>query len=322
MKSKKSPAPGFHAAARAAHTLERPRVFLSYSWDSEEYKSWVERLGARLRQDGIDARLDVWHLKEGVTVAEFMNREIRNADKVLVLCSPGMRRKVHQTEDGERMTGTGWEAMLLSSRIFSGLGERGKGIAVLARGAWTESAPDFLVGQDYVDLSDPQLFEQRYRGLLQRITDQTRQAPELGTLPAGLEDQAPAPLTGADSDAGDADRSSSADVSLSFSIDEPGGDGYQVTLGVDEADGVSAAFELDLGSRHKQAARDIRSIEANRCTHDDVMNLGAELWSLLQSGPVEGAIADGRYRCREREGVLKVRLALPPQLEAIPWESL
>ena len=85
-------------------------------------------------------------------------------------------------------------------------------------------------------------------------------------------------------------------------------------LGVDDADGVSAAFGLDLTSRHKQVARDIRTIEDNSCTQDDIMNLGAELWSLLQSGAVEDAIADARYRCRERQGVLKLRLALAPVL--------
>ncbi len=31
------------------------RVFISYAWESDEYRGLVKRLAARLRQDGIDA---------------------------------------------------------------------------------------------------------------------------------------------------------------------------------------------------------------------------------------------------------------------------
>ena len=63
------------------------RVFISYAWENDEYRTLVKRLATRLRRDGIDARLDAWHL-EGLTIPEFMSREVRNADKVVVVCSP------------------------------------------------------------------------------------------------------------------------------------------------------------------------------------------------------------------------------------------
>jgi len=55
------------------------RVFISYAWENDEYRALVKTLAARLRQDGIDARLDAWHL-EGLTIPEFMSRETRYAD--------------------------------------------------------------------------------------------------------------------------------------------------------------------------------------------------------------------------------------------------
>ena len=64
------------------------RVFISYAWEDDDYREWVAQLAAQLRKDGVEARLDRWHLQRGQTIPEFMNSEVREADKVLVLCSP------------------------------------------------------------------------------------------------------------------------------------------------------------------------------------------------------------------------------------------
>lgn len=45
--------------------LPTPRIFLSYSWTSEEHVQWVLELAERLRADSVDAVLDQWDLKEG-----------------------------------------------------------------------------------------------------------------------------------------------------------------------------------------------------------------------------------------------------------------
>ncbi|MCH7622876.1 MAG: toll/interleukin-1 receptor domain-containing protein [Nitrospinae bacterium] len=95
------------------------RVFISYAWEDEEYREWVAQLASQLRGDGVDARLDRWHLQRGQTIPEFMNSEVRLADKVLVLCSPKYQEKVHAMEDGGPSTGVGWESMLLSSAMFA-----------------------------------------------------------------------------------------------------------------------------------------------------------------------------------------------------------
>jgi len=76
------------------------RVFISYAWEDDEYRNWVARLASQLCKDGVNARLDRWHVQPGQTIPEFMNSEIRQADKVLVLCSPKYQEKVHAMEDG------------------------------------------------------------------------------------------------------------------------------------------------------------------------------------------------------------------------------
>jgi SEFIR domain len=51
------------------------RVFISCAWENDEYRDLVKGLAACLRDDGIDARLDAWHL-ERLTILGFMSREV------------------------------------------------------------------------------------------------------------------------------------------------------------------------------------------------------------------------------------------------------
>ncbi len=39
------------------------------------YRDWVAQLASQLRDDGVDARLDRWHLQRGQSIPEFMNSE-------------------------------------------------------------------------------------------------------------------------------------------------------------------------------------------------------------------------------------------------------
>jgi hypothetical protein len=179
---------------------EKPkRLFISYAWEDDDYRLWVRRLAARFRQDGVEARLDYWHLGASDNIPEFMNREIRLADWVLVLCSPAYQVKVRATEDKQRLSGVGWEARLLTGRLLAGF--ENKILAALARGSWVESSPDFLTGQLSYDLSNAGTFGRVYRELLQRITRTYQTAPPLGEIPAGLETEPVEPLRDS-SDAG------------------------------------------------------------------------------------------------------------------------
>jgi hypothetical protein len=178
-------------------TSQPVRVFISYSWgEGEEYSLWVKRLAVRLREDGVDAMCDAWR-DEGHPITDFMNSEVRKADKILVLCSPTFRTKVHLTEDRVGETGVGWEAGLLTGRIFAGIeNSRAQLIPVLTKGEWKESAPDFLLREDWFDLRNPETFEADYSRLLRRITVGTEKPPPLGALPGNLDPLPVSPLRG------------------------------------------------------------------------------------------------------------------------------
>jgi hypothetical protein len=168
------------------------RLFISYAWESEEYRVWVQRLAARFRADGVEARLDYWHLMANDNILEFMSREIRLADWVLVLCSPAYQSKVRAAEEGQSLSGVGWEKRLLTGRMLGG--SKNKTLAALTLGSWAESSPEFLAGQVYYDLSNNGSFGRTYRELLQQITGTYQCAPPLGKLPADLRTKPVEPL--------------------------------------------------------------------------------------------------------------------------------
>ncbi len=47
----------------SVETENKPVIFISYSWDSEEHKEWVLNLANKLCDDGIDVILDRYHLR-------------------------------------------------------------------------------------------------------------------------------------------------------------------------------------------------------------------------------------------------------------------
>jgi TIR domain len=77
-----------------------PRVFISYSRDSNEHKAWVRQFAERLRADGVDVILDQWDLGLGADVTEFMERSLSSCDRVLVICTERYVQKANTLKDG------------------------------------------------------------------------------------------------------------------------------------------------------------------------------------------------------------------------------
>jgi TIR domain len=89
-----------------------PRIFISYSWESEDHKSWVRHLGERLYEVGIEARLDQWFVQPGESFTAFMEQEVAAADFVLVVCTPTYARK-----SNNRQGGVGYEQQIVSGQL-------------------------------------------------------------------------------------------------------------------------------------------------------------------------------------------------------------
>jgi len=160
-----------------------PRVFISYSWESEDHKSWVRYLGERLYKSGIEARLDQWFVQPGESFTAFMEQEVTAADFILVVCTPSYARK-----SNNRRGGVGYEQQIVSGQLMSGT-PRSKFIPILRKGDYEPGAgcaiPAHFLGIAWIEFRDDLAFEKSLEDLIRVILSKPRFAPPpLGARPS------------------------------------------------------------------------------------------------------------------------------------------
>ena len=126
-------------------TSKHPKVFISYSWKSEDYKDRVLKLAARLRGDGVDVILDRWHLKYGQDLYHFMENSIRISDKVFILCEESYTEKANN-----RSGGVGSETIITTPEVY-GKPEQQKFIPIIME--LPASFPSYLKSRLAIDNS-------------------------------------------------------------------------------------------------------------------------------------------------------------------------
>lgn len=151
-----------------------PTSFISYSWEDDEHKKWVKDLASRLRQDGVDVKLDQWEVIPGDQLPSFMEKSIREIDYVLIICTPKYKRKSDNREGG-----VGYEGDIITGEVFQKQNHR-KFIPILRKGEWMESAPSWISGKYYVDLRNITDFESNYKDLITTILNTREIAPPIG----------------------------------------------------------------------------------------------------------------------------------------------
>ena len=126
----------------AAPPREPVRVFISYTRTSTEHEEWVRSIATFLRQNGVDARLDLWHLRRGMDLPQWMSNEIDLADRVLIMCNEDYARRA----DG-RLGGVGWEIRLVQGDLLQSQTSNPKKYIPVVRGEMSDEAmPRFLKG--------------------------------------------------------------------------------------------------------------------------------------------------------------------------------
>ena len=137
-----------------------PKVFFSYSWDSENHQAWVLQLAHRLRTNGIDVILDQWDTRLGSDLPHFMEAA-GNADyRVVAVVTENYVTKAN-TPTG----GVGYERRVLTAALMSDLGGN-RVIPVLRSGS---SLPTFLGATKYVDFCNDSAYEEKYVELLREL---------------------------------------------------------------------------------------------------------------------------------------------------------
>ena len=139
---------------------KHPKVFISYSHDTPEHKQWVSELGTKLRRKGVNVILDQWHCRLGDDITQFMERGIKDSDRVLVICTDGYVRKANAGEGG-----VGYESMIVTRKLVEDL-ETNKFIPIIRQALGEDKTPVFLGARVYIDFTDEDQFDEKFNELL------------------------------------------------------------------------------------------------------------------------------------------------------------
>ena len=139
-----------------------PKVFVSYSHDSQAHKKWVLEFATRLRKVGVDAALDQWDLGPGDDIPAFMERNLATADRVVMVCTQNYVEKANTGAGG-----VGYEKMIVTADLMRNI-DSNKVIPIV-RQEGTYAVPTFLKSKLYLDFSRADQFEESFDNLTRSI---------------------------------------------------------------------------------------------------------------------------------------------------------
>ena len=90
------------------------RIFVSYTGTDKGSAEWVKSLTVALRENGVDARLDIFHLKPGFDLPQWMTNEVIMAEKVLLVCD-----KYYMEKADFRKGGVGLETIIIQGDMLA-----------------------------------------------------------------------------------------------------------------------------------------------------------------------------------------------------------
>ena len=155
-----------------------PRVFVSYSHDHTAHKKWVAELATKLVGKGVDVILDQWDLRYGDDVPKFMEKGVREVDRVLMICSEPY---VHKANEGQG--GVGYEAMIVTGELVRDLGTS-KFIPIIKQDSSSPQLPTSVSTRLYINLSNEEAFDEQFEKLLRELHETpVVRKPTLGQNP-------------------------------------------------------------------------------------------------------------------------------------------
>ncbi len=142
--------------------MEPPKVFASYSHDSDEHKQWVLKLCNKLVENGVDVMLDQWDVRLGTDQTFFMEK-LSTADRVLMICTDAYVKKADNREGG-----VGYEGLIITEQIAEDV-KTDKFIPVIRQSSNERKMPIFLGKRQYIEFTDDDRFDEKFNELLHDI---------------------------------------------------------------------------------------------------------------------------------------------------------
>lgn len=154
------------------------QVFISYSHDNDQHKSWVLQLATRLRHNGVDVILDQWNLKLGQDLASFMEKGLSESHRVLCVCS-----KIYVEKANNKTNGVGYEKQIMTAELMENLNTEWI-IPIVNNNDSSNKVPIFLKGRLYINFENGILYESKYEELLRDLLNEpVLPIPSLGKNP-------------------------------------------------------------------------------------------------------------------------------------------
>ena len=95
--------------------IKTPKVFISYSWTTQQHQERVREWADRFLLDSVDVILDIYDLQEGQDKNAFMERVVTdpNVTHVLIFSDTGYAEKADA-----RKQGVGTESQIISQEVY------------------------------------------------------------------------------------------------------------------------------------------------------------------------------------------------------------
>lgn len=159
-----------------------PKIFISYSHDTQEHKDWVLKLATQLRGHGVDVILDQFDLHIGSDLRFFMEQGLCSSAMVLCVCSETYVNKVNSGKGG-----SGYEGMIMTQELLSNANTNYI-IPIVRNNNSIKKVPTALGSKLYIDFSDDAVYYDKYRELLEKIHgEDLKKKPPIGKNPFSSE---------------------------------------------------------------------------------------------------------------------------------------
>lgn len=156
-----------------------PKVFISYSHDSLEHSDRVRELSDKLRADGIDCNLDQYETSPPEGWPLWMEKQIRDAEFVLMVCTETYHRRVMKEEVPGKGLGVAWEGHITYQDLYNEGVVNKKFIPIFFNSIELKHIPKPLQGTTYYVVDS----EAGYDALYRQLTKQPlHRKPKLGEV--------------------------------------------------------------------------------------------------------------------------------------------
>jgi len=142
---------------------KKKTIFISYCHEDVAHNEWVKKLYKDL-DPSFKVNIDQ-NLPLGGDINRFMESNISDADKVLIIATPEYKKRADDRENG-----VGYETSIITNDLIT-LQNKIKFIPIIRKGSFELSCPKYLQGKKGLSMCDKDNYDTGLRELIESIND-------------------------------------------------------------------------------------------------------------------------------------------------------